>query len=32
MFTCTEGAYALVTSRRPDDLEAFDKAVVDLFG
>jgi protease I len=32
VFTCTEGAYTLVTSRKPDDLEAFDKAVVDLFG
>jgi protease I len=30
--TCTEGGYTLVTSRKPDDLDAFDKAVVDLFG
>jgi len=32
VFRCTEGGYALVTSRKPDDLDAFDKAVVDLFG
>jgi protease I len=32
VFTCTEGAYTLVTSRKPDDLEAFDKALVHLFG
>jgi protease I len=26
-----EGGYPLVTSRKPDDLEAFDKAIVELF-
>jgi protease I len=30
--TSGEGGYTLVTSRKPDDLEAFDEAVVDLFG
>ena len=32
VFTCPAGGYTLVTSRKPDDLEAFDKALVDLFG
>jgi protease I len=27
-----EGGYPLVTSRKPDDLDAFDKAIVELFG
>lgn len=31
VFRCEEGGYRLVTSRKPDDLEAFDKAVVELF-
>jgi protease I len=31
-FTCTEGGYVLVTSRKPDDLDAFSKAAVDVFG
>ena len=31
---CTDsaGGYTLVTSRKPDDLDAFDKALVDAFG
>ncbi len=29
---CDEAGYSLVTSRKPDDLEAFDKALVELFG
>jgi len=29
---CEKGDYTLVTSRNPDDLEAFSKAVVELFG
>jgi protease I len=29
---CEAGDYVLVTSRKPDDLEAFDKALVELFG
>jgi protease I len=32
VLTCPEGGYTLVTSRKPDDLEAFNKALVDLFG
>jgi protease I len=32
VFQCPEGGYTLVTSRKPDDLEAFDKAIVELFG
>ena len=32
VFTCTAGGYTLVTSRKPDDLDAFDKALVDVFG
>src|SRR4051794_22852251 len=32
VFRCDAGNYVLVTSRKPDDLEAFDKAVVGLFG
>jgi protease I len=31
LFRCEAGDYVLVTSRKPDDLEAFDKAVVELF-
>ncbi len=31
VFTCTAGSYPLVTSRKPDDLDAFDAALVDLF-
>jgi protease I len=31
VFRCEAGDYTLVTSRKPDDLEAFDKAVVELF-
>jgi protease I len=31
VFTCLEQGFTLVTSRRPDDLEAFDKALVDAF-
>jgi protease I len=27
-----EAGYPLVTSRKPDDLDAFDKAIVELFG
>ena len=30
-FTCTEGSYTLVTSRNPDDLDAFVPAAVDVF-
>jgi len=30
-FTCTAGGYALVTSRNPDDLDAFVKAAVTAF-
>jgi protease I len=30
-FTCTEGDYTLVTSRKPDDLDAFVEAAVDVF-
>jgi protease I len=29
---CEVGDYTLITSRKPDDLEEFDKALVDLFG
>jgi protease I len=29
---CTEGGYTLVTSRKPDDLDSFGKALLDLFG
>jgi len=32
VLTCQEMGYTLVTSRKPDDLEAFDKALLDLFG
>jgi protease I len=28
---CPEGGYSLVTSRKPDDLEAFDEALVTVF-
>jgi protease I len=31
VFRCEAGDYVLVTSRKPDDLEAFDEAVVELF-
>jgi protease I len=31
VFRCSEGSYTLVTSRKPDDLKAFDGALVDLF-
>ena len=30
--TDSEGGYTLVTSRKPDDLDAFDKALLDAFG
>jgi protease I len=30
-FTCPEQGFTLVTSRKPDDLEAFDKALVEAF-
>jgi protease I len=29
--TCDEGGYTLVTSRKPDDLDAFNTALVDAF-
>jgi protease I len=29
--TCTEQGFTLVTSRKPDDLDAFDKALVEAF-
>jgi protease I len=32
VFRCEDGGYTLVTSRKPDDLDAFDNAVVELFG
>jgi protease I len=32
VFRCAAAGYPLVTSRKPDDLEAFDKALLDLFG
>jgi protease I len=32
VFRCEAGDYVLVTSRKPDDLDAFGKAVVELFG
>ena len=31
VFTCIAGGYTLVTSRKPGDLDAFDKALVDAF-
>ena len=31
VFTCPEQGFTLVTSRKPDDLEAFNKALVDAF-
>jgi protease I len=31
VFTCPEQGFTLVTSRKPDDLEAFDKALVEAF-
>jgi protease I len=31
VFRCEQGAYTLVTSRKPDDLDAFCKAAVDIF-
>ena len=31
VFSCPAGGFTLVTSRKPDDLEAFDKALVDAF-
>jgi protease I len=31
VFRCEAGDYTLVTSRKPDDLPAFNRAVVDLF-
>jgi protease I len=31
VFRCERGPFPLVTSRNPDDLEAFGKAIVDLF-
>jgi protease I len=31
VFRCEQGPFTLVTSRKPDDLEAFDKAIVELF-
>jgi protease I len=31
VFRCEENGYTLVTSRKPDDLDAFCKATVDLF-
>lgn len=30
-FTCTVAGYPLVTSRKPDDLDAFNEAAVDAF-
>jgi protease I len=29
---CEEGGFVLVSSRKPDDLDAFNKALLDLFG
>ena len=31
VFSCPEQGFTLVTSRKPDDLEAFDKALVEAF-
>jgi protease I len=31
VFHCEEGDFPLVTSRKPDDLDAFNKALVELF-
>jgi protease I len=31
VYRCDEAGYSLVTSRKPDDLDAFDKAIVELF-
>jgi protease I len=31
VFRCEAGDYVLVTSRKPDDLDAFDKGVIELF-
>jgi protease I len=31
VFTCTEQGFTLVTSRKPDDLAAFDEALIDAF-
>jgi protease I len=31
VFTCTQEPFTLVTSRKPDDLDAFGKALVELF-
>ena len=31
VFTCREGSFTLVTSRKPDDLEAFNAALVAAF-
>lgn len=31
VFRCEEGDFPLVTSRKPDDLDAFNKALVELF-
>jgi protease I len=31
VFRCEAGDFTLITSRKPDDLDAFDKALVDLF-
>ncbi len=32
VFSCPAGGYTLVTSRKPGDLDAFDKALVEAFG
>jgi protease I len=32
VFTCPAEGFTLVTSRKPDDLEAFNEAIVDAFG
>lgn len=32
VFHCTNGDWDLVTSRKPDDLEAFNQTVLDVFG
>ncbi|HEY2297065.1 MAG TPA: type 1 glutamine amidotransferase domain-containing protein [Jatrophihabitans sp.] len=32
VFRCEAGDFTLITSRKPDDLEAFNKAFVDVFG